>query len=296
MSAPAGGRLAGRVALITGGARGQGRSHAVRLAGEGADVVLVDLCSPVDSAPYPMADPADLEQTVKLVEDLDRRALAVRADVRDLPALQAAVADGLAAFGRLDVVVANAGIAGYAPSLEMDEATWQEMIDINLTGVWKTVRAAAPAVVDGGRGGAIVLTSSVAGLMGFPNLAHYCAAKHGLVGLMKVLAVEFAPHRIRVNSVHPTNVDTDMIQNPAIHSLFSGMPDPDPATAAAAMQAMHALPIPWVDPIDISNAVAWLASDEARYVTGVALPVDGGMTAPFKLPHAVSAAPGTTSP
>lgn len=286
MSAPGPGRLAGKVALVTGGARGQGRSHAVRFAEEGADVVLVDLCAPVGSAPYPMAGPADLEQTVKLVEDLDRRALAVRADVRDLAALRAAVADALAAFGRLDVVVANAGIAGYAPALEMDEGTWQEMIDINLTGVWKTVRAAAPALVDGGRGGSVVLTSSVAGLIGFPNLAHYCAAKHGLVGLARVLAVELAPHRIRVNSVHPTSVDTDMVQNPAIHRLFTGAADPDPAAAAAAMRAMHALPIPWVDPVDISNAVVWLASDEARYVTGIALPVDGGMTAPYTLPHA----------
>lgn len=284
MSAP--GRLAGKVALITGGARGQGRSHAVRMAEEGADVVLVDHCAPIGSAPYPMADAADLDHTVELVEKLDRRALAIRADVRDLAALQAAVADGVAEFGRLDVVLANAGIASYAPALEMDETTWQDMIDINLTGVWKTVRAAAPAVVEGDRGGAIVLTSSVAGLMGFPTLAHYCAAKHGLVGLMRVLAVELAPHRIRVNSVHPTHVDTDMIQNPAIHSLFTGgAPDADGATAAAAMKAMHALPISWVEPVDISNAVVWLASEEARYVTGVALPVDGGITAPFKIPH-----------
>lgn len=285
---PAAGRLAGKVALITGGARGQGRSHAVRFAEEGADVVLVDLCGPVGSAPYPMADAADLQQTVQLVEDLDRRALAVRADVRDLAALRSAVADAVAAFGRLDVVVANAGIASYAPALEMDEGTWQEMIDINLTGVWKTVRAAAPALVEGGRGGAVVLTSSVAGLIAFPALAHYCAAKHGLVGLAKVLAVELAPHGIRVNSVHPTNVDTDMIQNPAIHALFSGgAPGADRATAAAAMKAMHALPIPWVDAVDISNAVVWLASDEARYVTGIALPVDGGMTAPYTIPHPV---------
>jgi SDR family mycofactocin-dependent oxidoreductase len=280
------GRLAGQVALITGGARGQGRSHAVRLAEEGADVVLVDHCAPVDSAPYPMADPADLEQTVKLVEDLDRRVLAIRADVRDLSALRAAVADTVSAFGRLDVVVANAGIGGFAPALEMDEATWQEMIDINLTGAWKTARAAAPAIVEGGRGGAIVLTSSVAGLMGFPNLAHYCAAKHGLVGLMKVLAVELAPHRIRVNTVHPTHVDTDMIQNPAIWGLFTGgASGADQAMAAPVMKDMHALPISWIDPVDISNAIAWLVSDEARYVTGVALPVDGGITAPFKVPH-----------
>ncbi|RZT89034.1 SDR family mycofactocin-dependent oxidoreductase [Pseudonocardia sediminis] len=280
------GRLAGKVALITGGARGQGRAHAVRFAEEGADVVLVDLCAPVASAPYPTAAPADLEQTVELVEDLDRRALAVRADIRDLTALQSTVADAVAEFGRLDIVVANAGIASYAPALEMEESTWQEMIDINLTGVWKTIRAAAPAIIDGGRGGAIVLTSSVAGLIGFPTLAHYCAAKHGLVGLMKVLALELAPHQIRVNSVHPTHVDTDMIQNPAIYSLFTGgAPDADRTMAAAAMKDMHALPISWVDPADISNAVAWLASDEARYVTGVALPVDGGITAPFKIPH-----------
>jgi SDR family mycofactocin-dependent oxidoreductase len=283
----AGTRLAGKVALITGGARGQGRAHAVRLAEEGADIVLVDHCAPIDSAPYAMPDAADLEQTSKLVADLDRRVLAIRADVRDLTALQDAVAGTVAQFGRLDVVVANAGIGGFAPALEMDEGTWQEMIDINLTGAWKTVRAAAPAVVDGGRGGAIVLTSSIAGLIGFPNLAHYCAAKHGLVGLVKVLALELAPHGIRVNSVHPTNVDTDMIQNPAMYRLFSGgAPGADRATAAAAMKGMHALPIPWVDPVDISNAVAWLVSDEARYVTGVALPVDGGATAPFTIPHA----------
>ncbi|MBO4239091.1 mycofactocin-coupled SDR family oxidoreductase [Pseudonocardia alni] len=286
MSTASGGRLAGKVALITGGARGQGRSHAVRLAEEGADIVLVDHCAPVASAPYPTAGPADLEQTVKLVEGLDRRVLAFRADVRDLSALRAAVADTVSELGRLDVVLANAGIASYAPALEMTEDAWQEMIDINLTGAWKTVRAAAPAIVDGGRGGAIVLTSSVAGLMGFPNLAHYCAAKHGLVGLMKVLAVELAPHRIRVNTVHPTHVDTDMIQNPAIHSLFTGgAPGADRAMAAQVMKTMHALPISFVDPVDISNAVVWLASEEARYVTGVALPVDGGITAPFKVPH-----------
>lgn len=286
MTAAAGVRLAGKVALITGAARGQGRSHAVRLAEEGADVILVDLCAPVDTAPYAMATPEDLALTVKLVEALDRRAVAVQADVRSLDALQAAVTSGVAELGRLDIVVANAGIGGFSPALEMDEATWQEMIDINLTGVWKTVRAAAPAIVEAGNGGAIVLTSSVAGLIAFPNLAHYTAAKHGLVGLMKVLAIELAPHRIRVNTVHPTHVDTDMIMNPAIYSLFTGgLPGADQQTAAVAMKAMHALPIPWVDPIDISNAIAWLVSEEARYVTGIALPIDGGITAPFKLPH-----------
>lgn len=286
MTAASGGRLAGKVALITGAARGQGRSHAVRLAEEGVDVVLIDLCAPVHTAPYATATPEDLAQSVKLVEQLDRRAIAVQADVRDLAALQASVSSAVAELGRLDIVIANAGIGSYGPALEMDETTWQEMIDINLTGVWKTVRAAAPAIVDGGNGGAIVLTSSAAGLIAFPNLAHYTAAKHGLVGLMKVLAIELAPHRIRVNTVHPTHVDTDMIMNPAIYSLFTGgMPDANREMAAVAMKGMHALPISWVEPVDISNAIAWLVSDEARYVTGIALPVDGGITAPFKLPH-----------
>jgi SDR family mycofactocin-dependent oxidoreductase len=282
-----GGRVDGKVALVTGAARGQGRADAVRLAQEGADVVVVDVCGPLPGVDYAAATPQELDGTVAAVEAAGRRAVAAQVDIRDLDALRGAVDDAVGRLGRLDVVVANAGIGGFAPALEMDEGTWQEMIDINLTGAWKTVRAAAPAVVDGGRGGGIVLTSSIAGLIGFPNLAHYCAAKHGLVGLVKVLALELAPHGIRVNSVHPTNVDTEMIQNPAMYRLFSGgAPGADRATAAAAMKGMHALPIPWVDPVDISNAVAWLVSDEARYVTGVALPVDGGATAPFTIPHA----------
>ena len=181
------GKLTGQSALITGGARAQGRSHAVRLAEEGADIVLVDVCAPIGSSVADAATEKDLAQTVKLVEHADRRALAIRADIRDLGAPQAAVANAVDQLGRLDIVVANAGIASSSPALEMDETTWQEMIDINLTGVWKTLRAAAPAIVAGGRGGAIVITSSVAGLMAFPNLAHYVAAKHGLVGLMKYL-------------------------------------------------------------------------------------------------------------
>jgi SDR family mycofactocin-dependent oxidoreductase len=277
------GRLTGKVALITGGARGQGRAHAVRLAEDGADIVLVDLCAPVPTSVAPAATPEDLAQTVKMVESLDRRVIAVQADVRDLSALQAAVASSVAELGRLDIVIANAGIASFAPALEMDETTWQEMIDINLTGVWKTLRAAAPAIVAGGGGGAIVITSSVAGLMAFPALAHYVAAKHGLVGLMKAFAVELAPHRIRVNSVHPTHVDTPMINNPAIYGLFTGgAPEADRDLAVTAMKGMHALPIPYVEPSDISNAIAWLVSNEARYVTGVALPVDGESPLPSR--------------
>lgn len=280
------GSLSGKVALVTGAARGQGRAHAVRLAEEGADVVLIDLCGPVETSVADAAAPEDLAQTVKLVEHTGRRALAVQADVRDLSALTSAVDSAVAELGGLDVVVANAGIASYAPALEMDETTWQEMIDINLSGVWKTLRAAAPAIVAGGRGGAIVITSSVAGLMAFPNLSHYTAAKHGLVGLMRSFAIELAPHSIRVNTVHPTHVDTAMINNPAIYGLFTGgAPGADREAALASMTGMHALPMACLDAADVSSAVAWLVSDEARYVTGVALPLDGGITAPFKVPH-----------
>ena len=280
------GALTGRVAFVTGAARGQGRAHALRLAEDGVDIIAVDRCGPIDSVGYPLPAPGDLEDTVKLVEGLDRQIVVAQADVRDLPALEEAVDTGLEQLGRIDIVVANAGIAGFGTALELSERDWQEMIDINLTGAWKTVRATVPAMIEQGDGGAVVLTSSVAGLMAFPGIAHYVAAKHGMVGLMKALAVELAPHRIRVNSVHPTHVDTPMIHNPLTWQLFS--PDtvnPSRDSMAAPMQAMHGLPISWVDSADIANAVKWLVSDEARYVTGVALPVDGGITWPFKAPH-----------
>jgi SDR family mycofactocin-dependent oxidoreductase len=280
------GRLAGRVALVTGGARGQGRAHALRLAEDGADIVVLDRCAPIDGVSYPLPTPADLDETVKLVEELDRRIVAVQADVRDLAALGEVVDTALDQFGRIDIVVANAGIAGLGTALELSEHDWQVMLDVNLTGVWKTVKAAGPAIVNGGRGGAIVLTSSVAGVMAHPGLAHYVAAKHGVLGLMKALAVELAPHRIRVNAVLPTHVDTPMIHNPVSWKLFTpDAADPSRESMAPPMQAMHGLPIPWVEPRDIADAVAWLVSDEARYVTGVALPVDGGVTWPFKAPH-----------
>jgi (+)-trans-carveol dehydrogenase len=269
------GRLDGKVAFVTGAARGQGRSHAVRLAQEGADVIAVDLCRQIDSVPYGMATPDDLAETVKEVEALDRRIVAREADVRDSAALKAAVDEGFAQLGRLDIVLANAGIFSTATAHEMDDQTWQDMIDVNLTGVWKTCKAAIPHLLAQGDGGAIVLTSSTAGLKGFPGFAHYVSAKHGVVGLMRTLALELAPHRIRVNSVHPTTVDTDMVQNDALYQLFN----PDSPTRDAFRQVsseMQALPIPWVEPVDISNAILWLASDEARYVTGVTLPVDAG--------------------
>jgi SDR family mycofactocin-dependent oxidoreductase len=207
------GQLDGKVAFITGAARGQGRSHAITLAREGADIIAVDLCRQAQSVPYPMATPDDLAETVKEVEALDRRIIASQADIRDLAALTEAVDHGVAELGRLDIVLANAGISSMAPTLEMDEATWTEMIDINLTGQWKTIKAAVPHIVEGGRGGSVVITSSLAAITTNENIAHYTAAKHGLIGLMRVLAKELAPHNIRVNTLHPTTVATPMILN-----------------------------------------------------------------------------------
>jgi SDR family mycofactocin-dependent oxidoreductase len=281
------GRVGGKVAFITGAARGQGREHAVRLAEEGAKIIAIDICRDIPTAPYGGATPDDLAQTVKQVEAIGGEILSRQVDVRDSAALDNVVAEGIQAFGAIDIVSVNAGIAGYSPALDMSDEVWQEMIDINLTGAWKTVRSATRPMVERGRGGSLILTASVAGLIAFPNLAHYTAAKHGIIGLMKVLAVELAPHQIRANVVCPSQVDTPMIQNPAVYELFTGgVAGAAADQAAAAMKSMHALPIPWVDPRDISNAVLWLASDEARYVTGVVLPIDGGLTAPFKVPHA----------
>jgi (+)-trans-carveol dehydrogenase len=270
------GRVEGKVAFVTGAARGQGRSHAIRLAEEGADIIAVDLCGQVDSVPYPMSTPDDLAQTVKEVESLDRRIVATQADVRDAGALKSALDAGVAELGRLDIVCANAGIFSFSTE-ELTEQAWRDMIDINLTGVWHTTKAAVPHLVEGGRGGSIILTSSTAGLKGFPNFAHYVSAKHGVVGLMRTLALELAPHSIRVNSVHPTSVNTDMIQNDATYRLFApDIENPTRDQVAPRFGEMNALPINWVEARDISNAVLFLASDEARYITGVTLPVDAG--------------------
>ncbi len=275
------GRLDGKVAFITGAARGQGRSHALRLAQEGADIIAVDICAQVDSVGYPLATPEDLAETVRQVEALDRRIVASPADVRDSAALKRAVDEGVAELGRLDIVLANAGIASFGTVENLTDELWDDMIDINLTGVFKTVRAALPHLRAHGQGGAIVITSSTAGIKGMANLAHYVSAKHGVVGLMKTLANELAPDMIRVNSVHPTAVDTDMIHNDQTYGLF--VPD-KPASevtrdeVSEIFQALNALPVRWVDPVDISNAVLFLVSDDARYITGVQLPVDAGST------------------
>jgi len=272
-------RLEGKVAFVTGAARGQGRSHAVRLAQEGADIIAVDIAAQIETVPFPMGTPDDLAATIEEVEALDRRIIASAVDVRDYDALKATLDAGVARLGGLDIVAANAGIVSFGRAEELTEQTWRDMIDVNLTGVWHTVKAAIPHLRAAG-GGAIVITSSGAGLKGNPNLAHYVAAKHGLVGLMRTLANELAPDRVRVNTVHPGSVDTPMIQNQATYHLF--LPDHDAGEitrneVAPAFQAASALPVPWMEPVDISNAVLFLASDEARYITGVTLPVDAGV-------------------
>ena len=273
------GRVEGKVAFVTGAARGQGRSHALRLAGEGADIIAVDLCGPVAAiGMYPPATREDLDETVRQVEALGRRVHAQVADVRDRAALTDVVDAGVAELGRLDIVCANAGVFEIAPSLEVSDEDWREIIDINLTGVWNTCRAALPHLTASG-GGSIVITSSTAGIKGTPNTVHYTASKHGVVGVMRTLAVEFAGQGVRVNTVHPTGVDTDMIMNEKTWGLF--LPEVEGLTrgqAAKVFETTNALPVPWVEPADISNAVLWLASDEARYVTGVMLPVDAGYT------------------
>jgi (+)-trans-carveol dehydrogenase len=254
-------RLEGKVAFITGAARGQGRSHAVRLAEEGADIIAIDIGSPTD-----------LAQTVKEVEALDRRIVASQADVRDSGGLTAALDDGVARLGRLDIVVANAGIVSFGTAEELTEQAWRDVIDVNLTGVWHTVKAAIPHLRAAG-GGSIIIIGT--GLKGEPNLGHYAAAKHGVVGLMQSLANELAPDMVRVNTVHPSAVDNDMIHNQALyHQLLPDhQGDITRQELEPVFQTLNALPIPWVESVDISNAVLFLASDEARYITGVTLPV-----------------------
>jgi SDR family mycofactocin-dependent oxidoreductase len=265
--------LEGKVAFITGAARGQGRSHALTLAKAGADIIAVDICDQIDTVAYPMASPADLDETRRLVEDQDRRIIARQADVRSLSALQAVVTEGVAEFGRLDIVCANAGIAPGLDDEDHPSPAFANVIDVNLTGVWNTVKASEQALIDGGRGGAIVLTSSTAGFkaVGAGTSAEaYVASKHGVVGLMRVFAVKLAKYSIRVNTVHPTGVATPMIQNAAVEAWIA-------ANAEALSSAMtNLLPVELIQPEDVSNAILWLVSDAARYVTGATLPVDAG--------------------
>lgn len=272
------GLVEGKVAFITGVARGQGRAHAVRLAEEGADIVGVDVCEDIATVPYPLASEEELQETAELIAKTGRRAVVQRADVRRSGELRQAVAAGIAAFGHIDIAVANAGIAtlGADWSEEEAEAAWEDVLAVNLTGVWNTVRACMRPMIERGGGGSIVLTSSTAGLKGltspgsFGNEA-YGAAKHGVVGLMRQFAVELSKDRIRVNSVHPTGVDTMMVRNPTMEKFLD--------EASDAMSSLtNLLPVELLQPRDISDAVLFLASDLARYITGVTLPVDAGFT------------------
>ena len=272
------GRVEGKVAFVTGAARGQGRAQAGRLAQEGADIIAVDICKQIDSVQIPLSTPEDLAETADLVKGLDRRIYTAQVDVRDYDALKAAVDAGVEQFGRLDIIVANAGIGNGGATLDKtSERDWTDMIDTNLGGVWKTVKAGVPHILEGGRGGSVILTSSVGGLKAYPHTGHYVAAKHGVVGLMRTFAVELGAQNIRVNSVHPTNVNTPLFMNEGTMKLFRpDLENPGPDDMKVIGQLMHTLPIGWVEPEDIANAVLFLASDEARYITGVTLPVDGG--------------------
>jgi SDR family mycofactocin-dependent oxidoreductase len=266
------GSLSGKVAFITGAARGQGRAHAVKLASEGADIIAVDLCDQIASVPYPLASPDDLAATVKLVEETGARIYAVEADVRERDSLKSALRAGTEVLGdRLDIVIANAGIAPMA-----GEDAWQDVIDVKLTGVYNTVDVAMKPMVKFGNGGSIVLTSSVAGLVGLGSpiagSVGYAAAKHGIVGLMRVYANVLAQFNIRVNSIHPAGVDTPMIDNDFTRSWLEGMAQ----QSQRGPDMSNALPVQTLKVEDIANAVLWLVTDASRYVTGVALPLDAG--------------------
>jgi SDR family mycofactocin-dependent oxidoreductase len=269
--------LEGKIAVITGAARGQGRSHALRLAQEGADIIAIDICKQVETVPYATSTPDDLAETVRQVEALDRRILSYQADIRDSAALKEAIDDGVAKLGGLDIVVANAGISVPASTLEMSDEVWQTTIDVDLTGQWKTIKAAVPHIIAGGRGGSVVIISSLAAVIANENTAHYSAAKAGLVGLMTVLARELAPKSIRVNTIHPTTVATDMVLNEPTYKLFR--PDLETPTRAdfeVAQRSLNSLPVGAIDPIDISEAVLYLVANSGRYVTGTTHLVSAG--------------------
>jgi len=265
------GLLDGKVGFVTGAGHGQGRAHAVRMAEEGADVIVCDICAPIPEVENPMATLDELEETVRLVEKAGRRAVHGIADVRDPGAVQAVVDRGLQELGRVDVVAANAGIWHPRPFIEIGQGEYDAIMDTNVRGVWNTCQAVVPSMIASGRGGAIVITSSAAGLRGQAPWAHYVASKHAVVGLMRALANELAKHSIRVNTVHPTGVATFMGQQPSVEVVAATDP-------LFGMSAANMLPIDVLQPEDISNAVVWLLSDQAKWITGATLPVDAGNT------------------
>ena len=265
------GRVEGKVAFITGAARGMGRSHALRLAEEGADIIAIDACADARICAYPMATEADLAETVRQVEALGRRIVPGVVNVRDPDDMSKAVREGVSALGRLDIVAANAGIDTLQTWADITPDVWQDTIDVNLTGVWNTCAASIPSLIAAG-GGSIIITSSTAGIKGLPFNTPYVAAKFGVVGLAKSLANELAQHRIRVNTVHPTGTDTDMVRG------LGGIAGIQEAGAHLVGLFENSLPVDLMDPVDVSNAVLWLASDESRYTTGLCLTVDAGNT------------------
>ncbi|WP_280217307.1 mycofactocin-coupled SDR family oxidoreductase [Nocardia neocaledoniensis] len=274
------GRVEGKVAFITGAARGQGRSHAVRLAEEGADIIALDICAPVPTVGYPLGTEDDLAETVAMVEKAGRRAVAVQADVRDFDAVRAGLERGVAELGRLDIVCANAGILTMGAAHEQSEEQWQTMLGVNLTGVWHTAKAAIPTLIEQGSGGSMILTSSLAGTKGMAWAIGYSAAKFGVVGMAKSLAVELAPHQVRVNTITPTNVHTPMLDNDfIIRTLAPNVENPVWEDTSEQLSGLNVWPMPTIEARDVSNAVLWLASEEARYVTGISLPVDLGGSA-----------------
>ncbi len=276
-----GGTLDGRVAFITGAARGQGRAHAIRLAGEGADIIAIDICGPISKTiTYPLATPEELAQTVQAVEATGRKVLAREVDIRDLAALQQVVADGVEQFGRLDVVVANAGVLSWGRTFEMSEEQWDTVIEVNLNGTWRTIRAAVPAMIEAGNGGSIILVSSSAGLKATPGNGHYSASKHGVVALTNALAIEVGEFGIRVNSIHPYSIETPMVEKEAMMAIFAKYP-----------QYLHSFsPMPY-HPVnqggskglqefmtaeEVSDVVAWLAGDGSATISGSQIAVDRG--------------------
>ncbi|MEV5842301.1 mycofactocin-coupled SDR family oxidoreductase [Streptomyces sp. NPDC051985] len=274
------GRFDGKVVFITGIARGQGRNHAVRFAREGAAIVGLDRADTISTVRYPSPGKEDLDETVRLVEAEGGKIIARQGDVRDQQAVDQVVADALEEFGHIDIVLPNAGITTLGRFWELPDEVWDEMIGINLTGVWRTLRAAIPSMIERGQGGSIVFTGSIAGLMGMPGLAHYAATKHGVNGVMRSLANELGPYGIRVNSVNPTNVATPMILNENTFKVFRpDLPDPGEEDAREAFSSYHILDTPWVESDDVTSAVLWLCSEEGRALTGAAIPLDLGATA-----------------
>lgn len=263
--------LQGKVALVTGAARGQGRSHAQRLAAAGADIIAVDLCGPMKGVGYSSATAEDLDETTRLIESEGGRIFAHQADVRDLEQMQSVTSAGLREFGRIDIVIANAGICTMNRVWELTPEQWNDTIDTNLTGVWHTVRCAIPPMIEQGEGGSIILTSSTAGTRGLPFLGHYSASKHAVIGLMRTLANELGEYFIRANTINPTGVDTAMGHDPEMERFMDQFP-----LLAPVLRGGNALPIPRVQPGDVSDAVLWLAGPASRYVTGAVIPVDAG--------------------